>query len=158
MPKNARAAVFKKLDNKLHIDIVKKNNGADAYCMKEDTRIEGPFEFGIKPVKRNDKNDWDRVYEDAKQGNLDAIPKDILVKHYHSITKIKKDNMKLDQSAKAPKGIWIHGKAGVGKSLGARMKWPDHYPKLCNKWWDGYNGQETVIMDDYEPEMSKFLT
>lgn len=34
--------------------------------MKEDTRVEGPWEFGIKPVKRNDKKDWNRVYENAK--------------------------------------------------------------------------------------------
>lgn len=30
-----RAAKLKKFDNKLHIDIVRKNNGAHDYCMKE---------------------------------------------------------------------------------------------------------------------------
>lgn len=24
--------------------------------------------------------------------------------------------------------------------------------KLCNKWWDGYQGQENVIMDDIGQE------
>lgn len=41
--------------------MVKINNGADNYCMKEDTRLEGPFEYGIKPVKRNSKTDWEEV-------------------------------------------------------------------------------------------------
>lgn len=54
-----RPAHIKKVDNRLHIEIVKINNGAHDYCMKEDTRVEGPWEFGIKPVQRNSKKDWD---------------------------------------------------------------------------------------------------
>jgi len=41
-----------------HFEPVKVNNGADDYCMKEDTRVEGPWEFGTRPVKRNSKTDW----------------------------------------------------------------------------------------------------
>lgn len=54
--------MIKKYDNKLHIDIVKKDNGAAKYCMKEDTRLEGPWEFGTRPVERNSKTDWDLVW------------------------------------------------------------------------------------------------
>jgi len=46
---------MKKLDSKVHWEPIKVNNGADEYCMKEDTRVEGPWEFGIKPAKRNVK-------------------------------------------------------------------------------------------------------
>lgn len=56
--------------------------------MKEDTRIEGPYEFGVKPVKRNDKKDWDEVYKNAQEGNFDAIPSDIKVKHYQNLVRI----------------------------------------------------------------------
>lgn len=52
-----RLAALKKLDNKVHWDIVKVNNGADDYCMKDDTRVEGPWSFGIKPARRNLKGD-----------------------------------------------------------------------------------------------------
>ncbi len=48
---------MKKLDSKVHWEPVKFNNGADDYCMKEDTRVEGPWEFGIKPARRNVKGD-----------------------------------------------------------------------------------------------------
>lgn len=34
---------MKKFDSKVHWEPVKVNNGADAYCMKEDTRVEGPW-------------------------------------------------------------------------------------------------------------------
>lgn len=54
-----RPTKIKKVDNRLHIEVVKINNGAHDYCMKEDTRLEGPFEYGVKPLQRNNKKDWD---------------------------------------------------------------------------------------------------
>lgn len=50
--------------------------------MKEDTRLEGPIEFGVKPVQRNSKHDWEEVKQHAVAGELDKIPADIFVKHY----------------------------------------------------------------------------
>lgn len=49
---------LKKIDNKIHLEPVRINNGAHDYCMKEETRIDGPWEFGTKPVQRNNKKDW----------------------------------------------------------------------------------------------------
>lgn len=80
-----RISAFQKLIPKGHFEKVKVNNGADDYCMKEDTRVEGPWEFGKKPVKRNSKADWDRIYEEAKIGNYDAIPADVKIKHYSNL-------------------------------------------------------------------------
>lgn len=50
--------------------------------MKEEGRLDGPWTFGIKPVQRNSKTDWDSVWEEAKEGRLENIPADIRVKHY----------------------------------------------------------------------------
>jgi len=36
---------------------VTRDNGASDYCLKEDTRIEGPWEFGIKPLRQNVKGE-----------------------------------------------------------------------------------------------------
>ena len=30
----------------------------------------------------------------------------------------------------------------------ATEKYPEHYKKLANKWWDGYHGQKAVLLDD----------
>lgn len=46
----ARLAKLMKLAPKCHWEEVKVNNGAHTYCMKEETRLLGPYEFGIKPV------------------------------------------------------------------------------------------------------------
>jgi len=51
-------SVLQKLAPRGHFEKVKVNNGADDYCLKEDTRVEGPWELGSKPVKRNSKVDW----------------------------------------------------------------------------------------------------
>lgn len=42
--------------------------------MKEETRVEGPWEFGVKPVKLQSKTDWNDVWDKAKAGDLEAIP------------------------------------------------------------------------------------
>lgn len=132
-----KAGGIKKHDSRLHIEIVKVNNGADSYCMKEETRVDGPWEFGVKPVKRNSKTDWAEVFQNAKIGNLDAIPDDIKVKHYGNLKKIEKDHLVLIDHDDL-RGEWLWGRSGVGKSRIARAENPDFYPKLCNKWWDGY--------------------
>lgn len=45
-----RVSALKKHCKKSHFEEVKVNNGAHSYCMKEDTRLSGPWEFGEKPV------------------------------------------------------------------------------------------------------------
>lgn len=55
-----RLSALKKFCSKSHFEIVKQNNGADAYCNKEDTRVEGPWTFGIKPARKNTAGDTAR--------------------------------------------------------------------------------------------------
>lgn len=74
---------MKKRCPKAHFEPVKHDNGASDYCLKEDTRLEGPWEFGKKPIRRNNKKDWDKIYDLAKSGNLDEIPSDIKIRCYN---------------------------------------------------------------------------
>ena len=59
--KATRISKMKKHCKVAHFETVKVNNGADRYCMKEETRVLGPWEFGQKPVQRNSKTDWEEV-------------------------------------------------------------------------------------------------
>ncbi len=57
--KPTRPAVFKRYDKRIHFEkVVRTPEKAEIYCFKEDTRIEGPYEFGVRPVRRNNKLDW----------------------------------------------------------------------------------------------------
>ena len=46
---------------------------------------------------------------------------------------------------------WLWGEAGTGKTRTAWEQNPNLYVKSINKWWDGYNDQETVLLDDWDP-------
>lgn len=76
---------MKKYDKRAHWEPVKVDNGADRYCMKEDTRVDGPWEFGVKPVRRAVKADWAEVWENAVKGDLDKIDPEIRVTHYRNL-------------------------------------------------------------------------
>lgn len=153
----ARMTKITGYDSKIHCEAVKVNNGADTYCMKADTRVEGPWEYGTRPFKRNSKVDWAIIKDMAKSGDLDSIPGQIFVTHYSKLKAIAKDFMKLPEPTSHLKGIWIYGHSGCGKSKLARTRYPDHYPKACNKWWDGYQGQQAVIMDDLDPKIAQLM-
>ena len=54
-------------------------------------------------------------------------------------------------------GSWIHGVSGSGKTHAVTTAYPDCYRKGCNKWWDGYQGEEVAFLDDIDPNGVKFL-
>ena len=52
---------------------------------------------------------------------------------------------------------WIYGPPGTGKT---RYVWDNYaslYVKNMNKWWDGYNDEVNVLIDDWDPERGKVL-
>lgn len=44
------------------------------------------------------------------------------------------------------------GEPGTGKSRGVRTKYPDAFIKSNDIWWDGYQGEETVIIEEFGPK------
>ena len=152
--KPARPTRITKVDKHLYVGYVEVNNGADTYCLKKETRVEGPWEFGIRPVKVNSKVDWEMVWNKAKEGKFEEIPASVRVIHYSKLKLINKDYLKFNDKDNV-RGIWIWGSSGSGKSRYVRDFCLKNnvrlYPKLCNKWWDGYKGEEVVCMDDVMP-------
>ncbi len=142
---------------RLHLEkMVARFDVARDYCLKD-----GKFtEFGIQPKKpseggKMEQDKWRTIVLYAKAGRQVDIeleyPK-IAVAHYRTFKLMAKDNLSAPPDMEAPCGVWIWGKPGVGKSYRARHEYPGAYLKMYNKWWDGYQGEENVIMDEMELE------
>lgn len=47
---------------------------------------------------------------------------------------------------------WWYGQTGTGKSYQLWNKYPHHYQKELNKWWDHYQGQDVVAIEEWCPK------
>lgn len=47
---------------------------------------------------------------------------------------------------------WWYGSTGTGKSQTLWRIYPNHFSKRINKWWDRYNMEETVGIEEWEPK------
>lgn len=76
--------------NAVHAEL-SRSEAANEYVCKEDTRVEGPWEWGIKPIRRNSKTDWESVWCAAKSGDLLSVPAQIRVVSYRTLRAIASD-------------------------------------------------------------------
>ena len=86
------------------------------------------------------------------------IPAKIQIKHLGNLERIHRQNLKFIDQADV-RGVWILRAPGVGKIHFARqvLVAEGYYPTLNNKWWDGYQSQKVVIMEDVDKVTVKFL-
>lgn len=131
------------------------------YC-KKDGNI---MEFGIKSEntgqgKRTDLIEYKKAVKDGKSEF------ELMENHYDTWIRYDKLSMRireaqLDNTKKPmPTVIVFHGETGKGKSMLAHLiaeyYCSDPYRLTGNtKWWDGYKGQDCIIMDDYEGDMTE---
>lgn len=122
---------------------------ADSYVTKEESRVSPPFEFGSKPLRRNQEKDWVKIKLAAMIGCFDEIPPDIYVRCYSSLKAIAKDN--LAPRPMERRVVVFHGPTGTGKSHRAwALAGMDAYPKdPMTKSWDGYKQHKAVVIDEY---------
>lgn len=134
------------------------NRECSDYCKKD-----GDFvEEGIMPLPAHEAGGravaekWTLAKEAAIDGRLDDIPDDLFIRYYGTFKRIRADYTTCSPANDTLQNFWIHGPSGVGKSRIVRQVFPHAYLKMINKWWDGYSTEETVLIDDVDPD-HKFL-
>lgn len=127
------------------------------YIKKEGEII---WEYGEVPKgEANINESWQNFIEQIKEGTVDKDSK--MYAKYRNYAKERMAELKPKKTYNGElrdKNIWIHGKPGTGKSLAARFCDSKHiYTKNLNKWWDGYNDEKVVILEDIDPDKAKML-
>lgn len=143
-------AVRKKLKG-AHIERAKSLFDLIEYCKKEGDYTErGDIPMNQKEKGESEKARWEQVRTLAKAGKLDDIDADVYIRYYGTLKKIAGDHEKPPEPLDHLTNYWYWGPSGTGKSYKARTENPGAYIKLNNKWWDGYRGEETVIIEDLD--------
>lgn len=96
---------------------------------------------------------WKQIIQYAKEGRMEEIedhyPRQYL-QYYKTLMSIQAFNSKpIDGELEHE---WWYGPTGTGKSRTVWEKYPKHYQKPVNKWWDGYSGQDIVVIEEWEPK------
>ena len=128
----------------------------EAYCSKEGDLKE----FGEKPRQgfRGDIREVaDRILSGESSADEICIDNPEFFHQYgRTLDRLEAIALRKKFRTEMTKGIWICGASGSGKSHEAFSDYnPDtHYIKNLNEdWWDGYKGQETVIINEFRGEI-----
>ncbi len=147
-------------DDTIHIEKRKgSQKQAITYCSKLETRKEGckPIEIG-KKKEQGERTDLSKVKEMVKTGMKTT---DILDKienlNYQTIKgTILLQGLYSKKRTTKPIVIWIYGTTGIGKTRYVFDNFTDIYTKNETKWYDGYEQNNTLLLDDYRCDFMKF--
>lgn len=121
------------------------------YCSKDDNITE----FGVRPTQ-GCRTDLNKIKDDILNGTKveDLLLENPAIYHQYGRTLNKLEDIALRKKFRQwmTKGIWLWGPTGVGKShLAFHNFHPDTHYVLPNDggWWDGYTGQEVVIINEF---------
>lgn len=135
------------------------------YCSKEDTRLNGPYSWGI-PNAQGSRTDMALFISAIRDGSSVTS---MLDDHASNILRYGRGMDRIRSIIPPPRRpnlvlIFYYGVSGAGKSYKAHFQWPDAYTYTDNSngWFDGYDNQKVVIMDEFSgltplPLMLKLL-
>lgn len=136
-----------------HWEVPKHIKGALDYI----TRKGNPkFQEGSLNCNTRDKADFQGFVEECKTASdLELIQgpyAQFYAQYQRFVDKVRYTFRNVDILEGELTNIWCYGYAGTGKT---KWVWDNFreklYVKSLNKWWDGYDGQEVILLDDWDP-------
>lgn len=135
------------------------------YITKEDKK---PYTWGIDLEALKRKQNSHLSVKEASEMSYEELRTKVRPEQLQrTLAGIQLDRLltaKVEDLSK-PCGIWITGPAGVGKShdirIYSKLTGLEIYEKAHNKWWDGYDNEPIVLLDDAHVDdkgwLAKFL-
>lgn len=144
------------LGKSLHLEMMKGSLEDNLkYCSKEGKYVE----YGTRP-RQGARNDLKSLKNEIVNGKKvdDIVMENPEIYHQYGRTLNKIEDIVLRSKHRSwmTLGIWYYGETGSGKSHKA---FEGYDPKTHyvlpndNGWWDGYCGQEIVIINDFRGEI-----
>lgn len=139
-----------------HWEIARSKEALAKYAQKDGDSVT----LGSPPPTQGigNKIRWDLARQAAKENRIDDVPDEIFIKHYTTLRRIAKDYMTKPDELDGYCGLWIYGVSGAGKTHAVARAYPDRYIKPLNKWWDGYQDEDVVHLDELAPSHVSWIT
>lgn len=152
--------IHENVDSKAHVEIARSLLSANEnYCSlgkgttpPDTSGIPGTeFRLGSRPHQGH----WSALEEAgilAKKGHFQEIPFELYIKFHRGFHAL---NMLHMNPYRGPRIVhWYWGSSGTGKSWTANQKCPNAYWQSADdRWFCGYNGEDEVVIDEYEDKM-----
>ena len=143
---------FPRIPN-IHWERVISRTGARDYCLAKGPNF---FENGQLTINDANEEDW-RGFVDYCKSHIPAdlidSPFSKLYAHFRGFAgEVHNTFNKPAVMDGELQNEWYYGPAGTGKTRKAWEDNPDLYVKSINKWWDGYDNQDVVLLDDWDPK------
>jgi hypothetical protein len=154
--KNAKSnRSMKKWQPRAHLEEMKGSWDDQEYCLK-DGEVIRDYGVGPKQGKRQDLlNVRDAINEGATMEELWDNHFEVMVRSSRAMKEYKDVVDHIKFRTEMPELIWYVGPTGTGKSHRAFEDYnpQTHYLHCAanGKWFDGYEGQETVIFQEVHP-------
>lgn len=148
------SSVIKAFHKKCHIEVAKADATKNReYCSKQEVLFEEgtPKQQG----RRNDLKDLKKSIEGGK--NIRQMLEDETISSYQGL-RCSELLMKYIEPIRTttPKLIWRYGATGTGKTEWVHKNYPNVYKPISFKWFDGYDGQKAVLIDDFRADWCGF--
>lgn len=138
---------------------------AEAYIQKSDTTDPSNREVvtgGDRPSSQGSRTEMEQVIEGLKSGKRESEILSIDPEQYIKYsTGIKRAIQVRDKDLKRTwktEVYWLYGPTGTGKSKYAHeiSNYLGYSKNPTHNWWDLYEGEEDIIIDDYRTNMCTF--